>query len=272
MPTSVCWPVAMTYGASAPVGHRRRAERQVRAIAKGDPMLGQGLHALLHRRRLTGQCGFIDAQVDRLKQARIGGDDITRFQYDDIPRHDVAARHFVGCTVAYDRGVRRRHPPQGLQRPFCATLLDEPEHDREERNHRDRHGLRDMAKDERQTNRHEEDQDQHVLALCQKRLPRWYPCCSREFVRSCNGQTSGGFRTREPSDRIRAEMRHHGCRWQGVRGLIERLRCQESHRAPHDVLRQRSCPAHGLPIQTPAATGITWTPLHARRQVYEGFP
>ena len=85
---------------------------------------------------LAGQRGFLHLQVDRFDNASIGRYSIAGVQDDHIAWNHLAGRDLDFLPVSDDRGCGRSHLPQRLDGPLGAILLNKPEKDREQDDHR----------------------------------------------------------------------------------------------------------------------------------------
>ena len=81
-----------------------------------------------HRLRLAGQGGFLDAQVDRLQQAAVGGHQRAGLQQHHVARHQLAGRDLDHVAVAPDLDRGHGQLFEGGHGLFGAVLLAEAQH------------------------------------------------------------------------------------------------------------------------------------------------
>ena len=120
-------PVETTTPCAAAVnGHRARVGH-VAAVAERQPWIVEGVDRLLGGLRFACERGFVDGEVDRLRQPGVGGNPIARAQHHHVAGDQVARRNDGLLTVAKHARGRRRHLPQRFERAARAVFLKEAE-------------------------------------------------------------------------------------------------------------------------------------------------
>jgi len=86
---------------------------------------GDRRRQLLHRHRLAGQRCFLQLQVHRLEQARVGGDAVAGGEQQHVARHHLGRVDGAEVTVAQRGGLRRHARLQCRQGIGGLALLPE---------------------------------------------------------------------------------------------------------------------------------------------------
>ena len=77
--------------------------------------------------RLTGQRRLVDLNRVPLEQSRVGGDDVTQAQPDDVARDELSRRGIDPLAVAQHTGLDRELGLQGVDGLAGLVLFPEPD-------------------------------------------------------------------------------------------------------------------------------------------------
>ena len=86
-------------GPGLPLRHQRAGVGHAQTVADGG-VEGHRLDALVHRHRLAGQRGLVNAQVARVQQPHIGRQAVARGQQYHVARHQIGGIHVVLAAAA----------------------------------------------------------------------------------------------------------------------------------------------------------------------------
>ena len=177
----------------APGRHRRAAEHHVGAIRDRGSGVFDRLRALVDGDGLPGQRGLVDLEVERLHETRVGSDPVTCGEEGHVPRNEFSGGHLDLVPSAKDPHTGGRHLAERLDRPLRPVFLHESEKNGEEHDDGDGDGLRTVAEHRRDPRSEEQEDDQDVLELREKRGPGRDAIGGRELVRAVLPESAGSF-------------------------------------------------------------------------------
>ena len=162
-------------GAPRPCRDRRAHEDAVEPLGQRR-VRGRGRRALLDRRALAGQGRLVRRQQMRFDEARVGGDDVARFEHQQIARDHSRGGDLDAMAVADHAGARRRHRSQRQQRVLGAAFLEEADQRVQHDDRRDRDGVGDLTEESRHRRGGEQQPDERA-----RELPREEPPAGRSL-------------------------------------------------------------------------------------------
>ncbi len=154
-----------------------------KAVANGR-LLRDGRKRLVGGNGLARQRRFVDPQIVRLDEAKIGRHPVSRLQQHQIARHHIPGRYRRAPPAAQHRGMRVDHGADRGERLFRAAFLDEADngvHDDDKRDHR---GIRQMPDCGGKGARPDQHIDEKIVELQKKAGKRAPPFRLRQAVRT----------------------------------------------------------------------------------------
>ena len=209
---------------------------------------GRGLG---HRLRLTGQRRLLHLQPGRGEQPPIGGHPVPRLQRHHIPDHQLRRVQVLHPPVPTHGRGGHQHVLECLQRCLRARLLNEPDGRVEQYHRRDDHrGLPLPGHGQADHSGDQQDDDQQVLELPQKRLPPWLTPRLGQPVRTIPLQSPGRLLRRQAFPRVHLQALR---RLPGRRRVPERRFCGDVGHRPivRDQARRRNPKAASLLVAPP---------------------
>ena len=131
--------------ATAAVGRGRAGKGHVAAVTDREAGVVQRAGVLFGRHRFAGQGRFLDLQVDRFDQPRIGRHAVAGSQQDHVAGHELPGRDLALLPATEHGRGGGGHAAESVGRPLRAVLLREPEQNGKQDDGRDRNRLRTMS-------------------------------------------------------------------------------------------------------------------------------
>ena len=153
------------HSSAAAVGDEGTHIAHILAVAQGHLGLLDRGGVLLNRLRLAGECGLLDAQIDTLDHAHVGGDEVACLQGDYVAGDQVAGRDLLELAIAEGAHVGDGEFLERGDGLLGAVLLEEAEDGKEHNNGEDGPRLEELAKEEREGSGADQDQHHHVREL-----------------------------------------------------------------------------------------------------------
>ena len=180
--------------AAAAVGDEGAHEREIGAVAQRQVRGGQGFGLLADRFRFAGERGFHRAELDGVEQAQVGRHDVAGFEPDDVAGHQLPRGQFLQFAVAADAHARAGQLLEGGHGLLGAVFLDEPQHAEQHDDGQDGDGLGDVAEEQGQDRRADEDEDHGLDELGEEHPPGGPGNGFPQFVGPVDGAPGAGFR------------------------------------------------------------------------------
>ena len=167
-------------GHVAPVSHR------------GAGIIGPP-HILAHRQRFAGQQRLVNLQAGRGKQPDISRHPVAGFEPDNIAGHHLSRVNLLHLPIAEHRGANPQQLLQGSRTLLGPPLLIAANSGVDRQHHRDEGGIGDIAGEDRQSSRQQQDVDQRTEKLPEQNVPNAGHRLARQFVRSAGPLPFGGL-------------------------------------------------------------------------------
>ena len=203
------------------VGDGTARKDHVVPVADGGVLRDFGKGVLFRRHALARQRGLLRLQVGTPEKAGVGGDEVARFEDDDVARDELGRLHELLLAVTDDARVRRGHIFERFERLFRLALLHQPHDGVEDDDEDDERGLDKLdgillpldhliADDaEGDARRDQEDDDHHVLELFKKADDEGLFLPFVQFVLAVLRPACGDLFCRKPVLRVRFQFGEH---------------------------------------------------------------
>ncbi len=166
-----------------------------RRIGSGGSCVLAARRALGHRQRFAAQQRFVDQQVVRPQQPRIGRHSISLGQFDEVAAHDVHASQALAATIAPDQRAGAGHVVERFEHPLGPALLHQLGcHDHTEHGEQDAR-LGHVAQHQIDRHRRRQQLEHRLAGHLDRDAPGGPLRCPRQIVGAIGFEAAGGFPT-----------------------------------------------------------------------------